>query len=77
MVYLQFLCNCLLTDLLHIIMLNDQLRMTTLSMDKLQLTGQNPGRVFNSRSGCMHDVNLHCFEAKLNNLKLERQGKQL
>jgi hypothetical protein len=46
-------------------------------MDKLQLTGQNLGRVFNSKTGCMHPMRLYCFEAKLHNLKLKTQPQQL
>jgi len=30
-------------------------------MDKLQLTGQNLGVVFNSRSGCGHALNSWCY----------------
>jgi hypothetical protein len=48
-----------------------------LSMDKLQLTGQNLGRVFNSRSGCMCAMHLCYYEAKLPNLKLKTWPKQL
>jgi hypothetical protein len=44
-------------------------------MDKPQLTRQNLGRVFNSRSGCM--CPMHCYEANLSNLKLQTQPKQL
>jgi hypothetical protein len=46
-------------------------------MDKLQLTGQNLGRVFNSKTGFMYPMRLYCFEAKLNNLKLKTQPQQL
>jgi hypothetical protein len=46
-------------------------------MDKLQLTGQNLGRVFNCRSGCMGALHLCCYEAKRPNLKLKTQPKQL
>jgi len=46
-------------------------------MDKLQLTGQNLGRVFNSRSGCMCAMHLCCFEAKWPSLKLKTRPKQL
>jgi hypothetical protein len=46
-------------------------------MDKLQLTGQNLGRVFNSRSDCMSGMHLYCYEAKQLNLKLKTQPKQL
>jgi hypothetical protein len=46
-------------------------------MDKLQLTGRNLGRVFNSRSGCVHVMQLHCFETKLPNLMLKTQPRQL
>ncbi len=41
------------------------------SMDKLQITGQNLGRVFNSKSGCMYPMHLCCCEAKLPSLKLK------
>ncbi len=47
------------------------------TMDKLQLTKRNLGRVFNSRSGCVHVMKLHCFEAKVSNLKLKTQTRQL
>jgi hypothetical protein len=46
-------------------------------MDKLQLTGQNLGRVFNSRSGCMCAMPFRCYEAKQPNLKLKTQPEQL
>jgi hypothetical protein len=46
-------------------------------MDKYQLTGQNLGRVFNSRSDCMSATHLFCYEAKQTNLKLKAQPKQL
>ncbi len=49
----------------------------TESMDKLQLTGQNLGRVFNSRSDCMSALHLFCYEAKQPNLKLKTRPKQL
>ncbi len=43
-------------------------------MDKL---GQNVGRVFNSRSGYVRDIQLCCFETKLPNLMLKTVSKQL
>jgi len=46
-------------------------------MDKLQLTEQNLGRLFNSRSGCMCAMHLFCYEAKQPNLKLKTRAKQL
>jgi hypothetical protein len=46
-------------------------------MDKLQLTGQNLGRVFNSRSDCMSAMHLFCYEAEQLNLKLKTRPKQL
>jgi hypothetical protein len=42
-------------------------------MDKLQLTGQNLGRLFSSRSGCMCALHLCCYEAKWPNLKLKHK----
>jgi hypothetical protein len=45
--------------------------------DKLQVTGQNLGRVFNSRSGCMRARFLRCHEAKLSDLKLKTRSKIL
>jgi hypothetical protein len=39
--------------------------------------GQNLGRVFNSKSGYVHVMQLHCFETKLLNLMLKTQPKQL
>jgi hypothetical protein len=42
-------------------------------MDKLQLTGQDLGRIFNYRSDCVHAMQSPCFEMKLTNLK---QGAQ-
>jgi hypothetical protein len=47
------------------------------AMDKLQLTGQNLGRVFNSRSGRMCVMPLCCYEAKWANLKFKTRPKQL
>jgi hypothetical protein len=46
-------------------------------MGKLQLTGQNLGRVFNSKTGFMYPMRIYCFEAKLHNLKLKTRPKQL
>jgi hypothetical protein len=40
-------------------------------------TGQNQGRVFNSRSGRVFATQLPCFEAKLPNLELKTRSKQL
>jgi hypothetical protein len=47
------------------------------NMDKHQVTGQKLGRVFNSRSGCVHAGQFHCFETKLPNLMLKSRTKQL
>jgi hypothetical protein len=49
----------------------------TLTVDKLQLTGRNLGRVFNSRSVCMCVMQLLCFGTKLPKLMLKTQLKQL
>ncbi len=46
-------------------------------MGRLQLTGRNLGQVFNSRSGCMRDMQLLYFEAKLPNVMLKTRLKQL
>jgi hypothetical protein len=46
-------------------------------MEKLKLTGQNLGRVFNFRSGRVHAVHLMCYRVKLQNLKLKTWPKQL
>jgi len=51
--------------------------MTTYATDRLQLRRQNMGRVFNSRSGCMHAMHFFCYEAKRPNLKLKTRPKQL
>ncbi len=40
-------------------------------MDELHLTGQNLGRVFNSRSGYTRDMQLYPYEAKRTNLNLK------
>jgi hypothetical protein len=45
-------------------------------MDKLQLTGQNLGRVFNFRNGCVHAIHFLCYGVKLTNLKLKTRPKQ-
>jgi len=45
--------------------------------DKLQLRGQNLGRVFNSRSGCLCAAHLCSYEAKQPRLKLKTRPKQL
>ncbi len=44
-------------------------------MDKLWLTGQNLGRVFYSRSGCVRAMQLSCFETKRPSLKLKTRPK--
>jgi hypothetical protein len=46
-------------------------------MAKLQLTGQNLGRVFNFRNGHVHAAHFLCYGVKLPNLKLKTQPKQL
>jgi hypothetical protein len=46
-------------------------------MGKLQLTGQNLGPVFNSRSDCMSANYVFCYEAKQPNLQLKTWKKQL
>ncbi len=46
-------------------------------MDKLLLTGKNLGRGFNSRSGRVKVVQLHCFVVKLANLNLKTPGSVL
>jgi hypothetical protein len=50
---------------------------TTCIAVNVQKQGQNLVHVFNSKSGCMHSVNLLSYEAKLPNLKLKTQSKQL
>jgi hypothetical protein len=56
--------------------LQPHLQMLNLAMDKLQLTGQNLGRVYNFRNGCLYGVHFLCYGAKLPNLKLKTQTKQ-
>ena len=46
-------------------------------MEKIQLTGQNLGRVFISRSGPTCAMHFHPYEAKRTNLKLKTQRKEL
>jgi hypothetical protein len=46
-------------------------------MDKLRLTGQNLGRVFNFRFGHLHAEHFWCYLVQLPNLKLKTQPKQL
>jgi len=46
-------------------------------MDKLQLTGQNLGRVFNFRSSHLHAADLWCYWVKLPILNLKTWPKQL
>jgi hypothetical protein len=46
-------------------------------MDKLQLTTQNLGRVFNSRGGNVYAMHSCGYQSKLPNLKLKTQPKQL
>jgi hypothetical protein len=46
-------------------------------MDKLQLTGQNLGRVFNFRSDHLHAPIFLVLLVKLPNLQLKTQPKQL
>ncbi len=46
-------------------------------MDKLQPIEQNMEIVINTRSGCMHIMQLHCFETKLPSLKLKTRPEQL
>jgi hypothetical protein len=46
-------------------------------MGKLQLAGQNLGRVFNFRSGHLHSAHFWCYQVKLPNLKLKTRPKEL
>jgi hypothetical protein len=46
-------------------------------MDKLQLTGQNLGRVFNFRSGHLHAATFFVLSVKLPDLKAKTRPKQL
>jgi hypothetical protein len=46
-------------------------------MDKLQLTGQNLGRVFNFRSGHLHAATFLVLSIKLPNIQLKTRPKQL
>jgi len=48
-----------------------------LTMDKLQLTGQNLVRVFHFRSGRMHAATFLVLSVKLPNLQLKTWPKQL
>jgi hypothetical protein len=48
-----------------------------LSMDKLQITGQSLGQVFNFSIGHLYVVHLWCYKVKLPNLKLKTWPKQL
>jgi hypothetical protein len=41
---------------------------TNLTMDKVELTGRNLGRIFKFRRGCLHAIQLYYFETKLPNL---------
>jgi hypothetical protein len=47
------------------------------TMDKLQLTGQNLGRVFNFRSGHLHAATFLVLSVKLPNLQLKTRPTQL
>ncbi len=49
----------------------------SLIKDKLQLTGQNLGGVFNSRSGHVYALQLDFSETEQPNLKLKTRPKQL
>jgi hypothetical protein len=44
-------------------------------MDKLQLTGQNLGRVFYFRNGHVHVVYFLCYGVKLLSLKLKNSAQ--
>jgi len=45
-------------------------------MDIFGPAGQNPGRIFNFRNGCMHAMELFCYEAKVPNLELKTWSQQ-
>ncbi len=51
--------------------------LSVVAPDQHPPTGQNQGRVFNSRSGRVCPTQLPCFEAKLPNLELKTRSKQL
>jgi hypothetical protein len=46
-------------------------------LDKPKLTGQSLGRVFNSRSGCLHAMLFFRYEAKVASLELKTRPNQL
>jgi hypothetical protein len=46
-------------------------------MDKLQLTGQNLGRVYYFRHGCVRAVHFLCLGVKPPNLKMKTRPKQV
>jgi hypothetical protein len=52
-------------------------KVKSLTVDILQLSGQNLGRVFNFRSGNLHAVYSWGYQSKLPNLKLKTRPKQL
>jgi hypothetical protein len=47
------------------------------TIENLQLTGQNLGQVFSSKSGCPRAMHFIPFEAKQPNLNLKTWSKQL
>ncbi len=49
----------------------------TSTMDELQLTGKNLGRVFNYRGGHVYAMHSCGYKSKLPNLKLKTRPKQL
>jgi hypothetical protein len=51
--------------------------LSVVAPDKHPPTGQNQGRVFNSRSGRVCASQLPCFETKRPNLELKARPKQL
>ncbi len=57
--------------MLYVIMLS------VVAPDQHPPTGQNQGQVFNFRSGRVCATQLPCVEAKLPNLELKTQNKQL
>jgi len=61
----------------HVFSSSPTRRQITPSMDKLQLTGQNLGRVFNFRSDHLHAATYLVSSVKLPNLQLKTQPKQL
>ncbi len=63
----QFQCDSFISSIISVLLVT---AMLSTAMDKLQPTGRNLGRVFNSRGGHVYAMHLCGYQSKLSNLNV-------